>query len=148
MLRDTVDVITTAPEQGNGLCCEDNYRAFAANLKRATAHRRILGSVDLHIPALDLHLHCTWLRGPNGSERLGMPRTKVETPNGRTHLKTLARWGTAQSEERFQRAGLKALHELITATEGDRLSATSRPVPRSRPAPSRANSGSPTNDQR
>jgi hypothetical protein len=96
----------------------------------------VIGSVDLYIPSLDLHLHCTWLRDERGRERLGMPRTKVETPDGQTHLKTLACWGSAAAEERFQKEGLRALHQLIAATEGNRPSATPRFRPRSAVAPS------------
>jgi hypothetical protein len=49
-----------------------------------------------------------------------MPKIKVETPDGKIHLKSLTRWGTAQSEERFQRAALRALHQLIANTGDDR----------------------------
>jgi hypothetical protein len=97
---------------------QPEYRVFAANLKRATAPGLVLGSVDLHIPAFDLHLHCAWLRDQRGNERVSMPRSKVETPGGHMHLKTLARWGTSQSEQRFQRAALAAIHTLLARSEG------------------------------
>jgi hypothetical protein len=93
------------------------YRAFASNLKRATALGKVLGSVDLFLPSFDLHVHCRWLRDERGNERIGLPRIKVETPDGKIHHKTLARWGTSQSEERFQRAALAALHQLISNTQ-------------------------------
>jgi hypothetical protein len=92
------------------------YRAFASNLKRATALGKVLGSVDLFLPSFDLYVHCAWLRDNRGNERIGLPRIRVETPDGRVHRKTLARWGTHQSEEQFQRAALRALHELIANT--------------------------------
>jgi hypothetical protein len=144
-MNSVINVVSTAETQDKRPgSAEPGYVIYASNLKRSTAPGRVLGSVDLHILSLDLHLHCPWLRDERGNERLGMPRSRVELPTGRTHLKTLARWGTAQSEDRFQRAGLKALHELIAATEGDRLSAKPRYLPRSGPVPSLTGSGSST----
>jgi hypothetical protein len=136
-VNDTVDIVLAPPKQG-GPPRFAYYRIYASNLKRGARSSRVLGSVDFFLPDLDLHLHCTWLRDGRGYERVSMPRTKVETPDGRTHLKTLARWGSADAEERFQRAALQAIRELIarTATSGDRLSATPRARPRSRPSPS------------
>jgi hypothetical protein len=97
---------------------DNTYLAYASNLKRNSSPGRVLGSFDLYIPSFQLHLHCTWQRDNRGRERVGMPRVRVETPNGQMHLKTLARWGSAIAEEMFQRAGLRALHQLLTRAEG------------------------------
>jgi hypothetical protein len=105
---------------------QNNYRVYASNLQRAPQPGRVLGSASFHIPAFDLHLVCAWLRDDRDHERLGMPRARVETPNGKFHLKPLARWGSSQSEELFQRAGLRALHELLAKTEPDPMGATTR----------------------
>ena len=137
-MNSVIDVFPDPRAQGGSPRCalysdEPGYQIFAANLKRAMAPGSTLGSVDLHIPAFDLHLHCTWMRVPNGSERVSMPRAKVETPSGRFHLKTLARWGSAQSEARFQCAALAAIHELLAkaATSSGHLSAKPLFGPRS-----------------
>jgi len=108
----------------------NSYRIFASNLKRATRPGRLLGSVDFFLPDLDLHVHCRWLRNERGREYVSMPRSKVETPDGRFHLKTLARWGSAIAEARFQHAALGAIHQLIAATSGDRSAATPQRRPR------------------
>jgi hypothetical protein len=74
----------------------------------------VLGSVDFFIPSFDLHMHCLWQRDERGNERVSLPRVKLETPDGRIHHKTLARWHTAEAERRFQREALRALHLLIS----------------------------------
>jgi hypothetical protein len=98
----------------NGSQEQDHYRIYAARLRRnPNPVSRHLGSVSFFIPACDLHLVCSWLRDDRGRERVGMPRVRVEAPDGKIHHKTLAHWHSAQSEERFQRLALRALHELI-----------------------------------
>jgi hypothetical protein len=92
----------------------ESYAVFASNLKRAAGPGRVLGSVDLFIPLFSLHMHCLWLRDERGNERVSLPRVKVETPNGHQHNKSLMRWATAEAEERFQRAALRAIHLLIS----------------------------------
>jgi hypothetical protein len=114
-MHTTIDVVSAFETQAHRPPRrEETYRIHANNLKYATGLGRVLGSVDLFIPTFDLHVHCQWLRDERGNERLSLPRVKLETPGGRIHHKTLARWGTAQSEQKFQRAGLAALHELIS----------------------------------
>lgn len=90
-----------------------DYPAFASNLKRNPEFGRHLGSFQLWLPTFDLHLSCAWIRDQRGNEHVGMPRVRVTAPDGRTHHKRLARWGSARSEENFQRAALSALHKLI-----------------------------------
>jgi hypothetical protein len=116
-MHTTIDVVSAFETQAHRPPRrEETYRIHAANLKRSTAPGRILGSVDLFVPTFQLHMHCLWLRDLRGNERVSLPRVKVETPNGHQHNKSLMRWATAEAEERFQRAALRAIHLLIAAT--------------------------------
>ena len=101
-------------------CRDDDYVAFASNLKRNPEFGRHLGSFQLWLPTLDLHLAVAWVRDQRGREFVGMPRIRVEAPDGKIHFKRLARWGSARAEDRFQRAALAALHTLIARTESRR----------------------------
>jgi hypothetical protein len=106
----------------------------------------LIASVDLHLPDLDLHLNCRVLRDRQGNTYVGMPRVKVEAPNGKIHHKTLARWGSAKSEQRFQTAALEAIDQLLCKTgpvpAGDRdpLSTRLRFAPLTRATPTLVNS--------
>jgi hypothetical protein len=121
MANDTVIVIPSREVQDEPPRVDETYKVYASNLKLATSFGRLLGSVSLFIPAFELHVACRWVRDERGNERVIPLRVKVEAPDGKIHNKSVIRWGTAQAEERFQRAGLKALHKLIakTATSGD-----------------------------
>ena len=149
----TIDVIPTSEAQPAG---QDSYRIFASNLKRSTRPGSLIASVDLHLPDLDLHLNCRVLRDRQGNTYVAMPRVKVEAPDGKIHHKTLARWGTVQSAQRFEAAALRAIHELIAKTEfaperakdRDPLSVQRRFAPLLEPAPSLASSASPATDNR
>jgi hypothetical protein len=85
-------------------------------LKRGPGHGRLLATFDLFVPALDLHLRCSWLRDDRGREYVGLPKVKITAPDGKIHLKSLVRWSTARAEERFQRSALRALHTLLAHT--------------------------------
>jgi hypothetical protein len=92
------------------------YVVHASNLKRAPDCGRLLGSASFYIPSLQLHLWCRWVRDGRGNERIVLPHVEVDAPDGKRHHKTLIRFATAEAERRFQRAGLRALHELIANT--------------------------------
>jgi hypothetical protein len=129
---------------------QDGYSVFASNYKPSTRPGRLIASVDLSIPDFDLHLVCQVLRDRQGNTYVGMPRVRVEAPDGKIHHKTLARWGSAKSEQRFQRAALVAIGELLSksrpasAKDRDPYLTAARFAPLSRPAPSLAISVSPS----
>jgi hypothetical protein len=120
---------------------QDGYPVFASNYKPSTRPGSLIASVVLNIPAFDLHLVCQVRRDRQGNTYVSMPRVKVEAPDGKIHHKTLARWGSASSEQRFQRAALAAIGELLSKSRpasakdrGPYLTAA-RFAPLSRPAP-------------
>ena len=133
---------------------QDGYQVFAANYKPSTRPGDLIASVDLHIATFDLHLVCRVLRDRRGNVYVGMPRVKIEAPDGKLHFKTLARWGSAQSEERFQRAARAAIGELlgktkrVSAKDWDPYVATPRFAPLFAPAPSLPQSVSPSSTNR
>src|SRR5215469_11100209 len=78
---------------------DDSYiAAYASNLKRSREFGKFLGSFDLHLPQFDLYLHCCWRRNDRGDEYIDLPKTKVVTPAGHTHLKRLVRFATAAAD--------------------------------------------------
>jgi hypothetical protein len=114
-MNTAIDVVYTCETQAHRPASHDEtYTVFASNLKRAPNFGRLLGSVSFYIPSLQLHLWCRWLRDGAGNERIVMPRLEVEAPDGKRHHKTLVRFATAEAEQRFQRAALRALHLLIS----------------------------------
>jgi hypothetical protein len=149
-LNTIVDVISTSGAQpaSSHDAQRDAYRIYASNYKRSTRPGNLIGSVDLHLPDFDLHLTCRVLRDRQGNTYIGMPRIKVEAPDGAIHHKTLARWGSSQSEQRFQAAAFAAIAELIRKTspvparDRDPYLANPRFAPLFRPAPSLAVSAS------
>jgi hypothetical protein len=52
IIRIPPDEIQSAP----ACCVNDDYLAFASNLKRSRAPGKLLGSFSVHVPVLDLHL--------------------------------------------------------------------------------------------
>jgi hypothetical protein len=142
-MNNVIDVFPGSEAQVGLPRRDEIYRVFASNLKRSPGTGRLLGSVSFYVPSLQLHLWCRWERDDRGNERIVMPRLEIEAPDGKRHRKTLLRWGTAQAEERFQREALRALHQLIAATEGDRLSAQPQSRPLSRQTPTLPSSVSP-----
>jgi hypothetical protein len=112
----SVNVVFTSAKQDEPLRGNDTYAVFASGLKRAPHFGRLLGSVSLFIPAFEMHVWVRWIRDERGCERIVMPRLEVTGPDGRLHRKTLVRFHSAQAEQRFQRAALAAVHQLLGRT--------------------------------
>jgi hypothetical protein len=109
----------------------DGYRVFCTSYKRATRPGMLLATVEFFIPSFQLHLSCRLQRDDRGHQRLDLPRTKVEAPDGRIHHKSLMRWHTAQAEALFQQLGLAAIAEFQrnAATRRDPLPTQPRIAP-------------------